>query len=184
MKIEPNLCRLAAVIAACMIGSVAHAQQQDTTDSQGQDTEPAAQQEELQGIEPVVPVAPPVVPVEQTGPPVVPPTGPPVVPVEQTGPAVVPVAPVEGFEGVETVTLQTERGPVVVISYPGTVPASEYNIDFSALDADGDGYISRTEASAMAGRSGAAHNLNLEFEVADKNGDGKLAFTEIIEWVY
>jgi hypothetical protein len=114
------------------------------------------------------------------------PVGPPVVPVDvdQVGPAMVPVVPVGSLEGVETVTLETEHGPVVVVSYPGTVPPSEYNIDFSALDADDDGFISRTEVSASASRSEAAHNLNLEFQIADNNGDGKLAFPEIVEWVY
>lgn len=168
----------AAAIAISSIGGVAHAQQDPADPAQPTPTaEPGtATDNALQGIEPVVPVGPPAVPVKQVGPPVV--------PVKQVGPATVPVAPVEKFEGVETVTLQTDRGPVVVVSWPGTVPSSEYNIDFSALDADGDGFISRTEATAMDGRSEATHNLNLEFQVADKNGDGQLAFAEIIQWVY
>ena len=113
------------------------------------------------------------------------PTGPPVVPVAPVGPPAVPVAPLEQVRPhVETVTLNTDQGPVVVISYPGTVPASEYNIDFTALDTDSDGSIARQEAEAMKDRSGATRNLVLEFDVADKNGDGKLAFTEIIQWVH
>lgn len=172
--------------------------------------------EALQGVEPMVPVGPAVVPVEtvvkQIAPATVPvapvdtesqagmqadadedveavvPVGPAVVPVKkvvkQVGPAVVPVAPVEKFEGVETVTLNTESGPVVVVSFPGTVPSSQYNIDFSALDSNQDGYISKAELDANAGRSAAALHLAMEFQRADTNADERLGFTEILGWVY
>lgn len=168
---KPNPSRLTAVIALCMFGSVAGAQEMQQDNTQ-QDVQENVQDKALKGIEPVVPAGPAVVPVRKT------------TTVRQVGPAVVPVVPVEKLEGVETVTLDTAQGPVVVISYPGTVPSAEYNIDFSALDGNDDGYISREESKMMAGRSGAAHNLDLEFKIADKNADNRLAFTEIIEWVY
>ena len=58
-------------------------------------------QQALEGVEPVVPVGPPAVPVAPVGPPTI------------------PVAPVEKIEGVETVTVTTDRGPVVVVSFDG-----------------------------------------------------------------
>lgn len=165
MNSHSKLSRLALAVALGAVAGAAHAQDQTQTQTQG---DASAQQDALQGVEPVVPVGAPIIPVD----------------VDPAGPPIVPVAPVEKFEGVETVTLQTDRGPVVVVSWPGTVPDSEYNIDFTALDANGDGFIARQEAQAMDSRSEAAHNLNLEFQVADKNSDGRLAFTEIIQWVY
>ena len=116
------------------------------------------QQGQLEGVEPVVPV------------------GPAVVPVAPVGPATVPVAPVESLDGVETVTVNTPRGPVVVISFPvsGNVSTSAYNIDFSAIDGNSDGMITRAEAQAMAGRSKAAGNLNEQFAAAHFSNDGKL----------
>lgn len=167
MNSQSQLSSLALAIALGAVAGAAYAQDQGQDQAQMQG-DASAQQDALQGVEPVAPVGAPVVPVD----------------VDPAGPPMVPVAPVEKFEGVETVTLQTDRGPVVVVSWPGTVPNSEYNIDFSALDANGDGFIARQEAQAMDSRSEAAHNLNLEFQVADKNSDGRLAFTEIIQWVY
>lgn len=125
-------------------------------------------QEALEGVEPVVPVGPPAVPVAPVGPPAI------------------PVAPVEKIEGVETVTVNTDRGPVVVVSFPvsGNVHASDYNVDFSAIDTNGDGYLVREETRAMAARSKAAGNLNEQFAAADVSGDGRLGFLEIIDWVY
>lgn len=125
-------------------------------------------QEALEGVEPVVPVGPPVVPVAPVGPPAV------------------PVAPVEKIEGVETVTVDTDRGPVVVVSFPvsGNVHESDYNIDFSALDTNDDGYLAREETRAMAARSPAAGNLDQQFAAADVSGDGRLGFLEVIDWVY
>lgn len=170
---------LAVAAALCAAGGIAPAQETEIdttqqvatgeTDSQESQTQAGQTQTSGQATE-VVPMVP---------------TGPPVVPVAPVGPPAVPVAPLEQVRPhVETVTLDTDQGPVVVISYPGTVPASEYNIDFTALDTNDDGFVARQEAEAMKGRSGATQNLVLEFAVADKNSDGKLAFTEIIQWVH
>lgn len=149
MKIT-TLPKLAMFAALCAAGGMVHAQ------------------EALEGVEPVVPVGPPVVPVAPVGPPVV------------------PVAPVEKIEGVETVTVNTDRGPVVVVSFPvsGNVHESDYNIDFSALDTNHDGYLAHEETRAMAAGSPAAGNLDQQFAAADVSGDGRLGFLEVIDWVY
>lgn len=204
MKLISERSKLAAAIAiaTCLVGGTAQAQ--DYGQGQDQATEDQAMEgremqdrdqltgenedalppdrrnvrakaatkagDELRGMEPVVPVGPAVVPVKKV--------------IKQVGPAVVPVAPVEKIEAVETVTLQTDHGPVVVISWPGSVPASDYNIDFSMLDANGDDYVSRAEVNAMQSRSVAVRNLGQAFETADNNADGRLAFTEVLQWVY
>lgn len=115
------------------------------------------------------------------------PVGPPAVPVKPAGPAVVPAVPLERVEGVETVTLDTPRGPVVVVSFPvsGNVASSDYNIDFSRLDADRDGYVTRGEIeSAKGSANGAVRKLQAQFAAVDATGDGKLSFMELIDWVY
>ena len=168
---------LAVAAALCAAGGVAPAQETEMDTTQQVDTLETDAQEAQAGQTQTSGQATEVVPMV--------PTGPPVVPVAPVGPPAVPVAPLEQVRPhVETVTLDTDQGPVVVISYPGTVPASEYNIDFTALDTNDDGFVARQEAEAMKGRSGATQNLVLEFAVADKNSDGKLAFTEIIQWVH
>lgn len=94
--------------------------------------------------------------------------------------------PVDRLKGVETVTMASADGPVVVVSFPvsGNVAESNYNIDFSLVDTDGDGYISRTEAKAVAGRNDATANLAEQFAAADVTDDNRLGFFEIIDWVY
>lgn len=94
--------------------------------------------------------------------------------------------PAEQLEGVETVTMDTAQGPVVVVSFPvsGNVAESNYNIDFTVVDADNDGYISRDEAQAVASRSDATRNLVEQFSAADVTDDGRLGFAEIIDWAY
>lgn len=163
---------LAVAAALCTVGGLVHAQETQAEAGMEAEAQTTMENDALQGVEPVVPVGAPVVPVKTK------------TVVKQVGPAVVPVAPVEKMEAVETVTLNTDSGPLVVISFPGTVPSSAYNIDFTAIDDNDDGFISREESSAMASRSEAAHNLDVEFKIADKNADNRLAFTEILEWVY
>ena len=153
--------RLGAAVALCFAGSAVHAQAQ----SQPQ---PQPQQQPLQGIEPVVPVGPAVMP-----------AGP-------TGPAIVPVIPVEKLQGVETVTLNTPRGPVVVVSWPtsGAALSPDSNIDFSRIDTDRDGMVSRAEIDAAAAGGGAAQQLATRFQTMDTSRDGKLSFVEVVDWVH
>src|SRR5690554_1724247 len=51
----------------------------------------------------------------------------------------------------------------------------DYRVDFDALDADGDGYISREEAQVN-------DVLTAEFHVADSDGDGRLTREELSGW--
>ena len=66
---------------------------------------------------------------------------------------------------------------VIIRSFePTTVLSSDYTVDFDALDADGDGFISRREA--------AAHDtLSQEFNGVDVDGDGQLSREELRGWI-
>lgn len=66
---------------------------------------------------------------------------------------------------------------IVVRSFePAPAPSDAYRIDFAALDADGDGTISREEA--------AAHPvLRDEFAAVDADGDGLLSREELRGWI-
>ncbi|MDH5823597.1 EF-hand domain-containing protein [Luteimonas sp. RD2P54] len=123
-------------------------------------------------IEPVVPVGPPVTPVAEV----------------PTGPTVQPVVPVESLRGVDTVTLDTPRGPVVVVSWPTSAgPAAlspDNNIEFGRVDSNDDGYITRQELTAAAPGSAAAGRLANRFEAMDTNRDGRLDTQEILVWVH
>lgn len=124
-----------------------------------------------QEIEPVVPVGPPVAPVAK-------------VPV---GPAIQPVVPVESLEGVDTVTLQTPRGPVVVVSWPtsGTAALSpDNNVDFGRVDANRDNHVTLAELKAATPGSAAAGRLAMRFDAMDVNDDDRLDTQEIVAWVH
>lgn len=122
-------------------------------------------------IEPVIPVGPPVVPVAK-------------VPV---GPAIQPVVPVDSLKGVDTVTLQTPRGPVVVVSWPtsGTAGLSpDNNVDFGRVDSNRDNHVSLEELKAATPGSAAAGRLATRFAAMDVNNDAKLDTQEVIAWVH
>lgn len=123
-------------------------------------------------IEPVVPVGPPVVPVVE-------------VPV---GPAVQPVIPVERLQGVDTVTLRTPSGPVVVVSWPTSAGAAalspDHNIDFGRVDADQDNYVTLDELKAATPGSSAAGRLATRFDSMDTNNDDRLDTQEVLAWVH
>lgn len=127
-------------------------------------------QETKKEIEPVVPVGPPVVPVAT-------------VPV---GPAVQPVIPVEALDGVDTVTLQTPRGPVVVVSWPTSNPPlkPDNNVDFGRVDANRDDHVTLAELKAATPGSAAAGRLATRFDAMDVNNDDKLSTQEVIGWVH
>ena len=66
---------------------------------------------------------------------------------------------------------------VIIRSFePTTVLSSDYTIDFEALDADGDGFISRREAAAH-------ERLTEEFRGVDADGDGLLRREELRGWI-
>ncbi|GHA80331.1 hypothetical protein [Cognatilysobacter bugurensis] len=102
------------------------------------------------------------------------------------GPAVRQVIPVEMLEGVETVTLDTPRGPVVVISWPtaGSALKAENNIDFGLVDLNDDGYLTSAEIDTTAKEGTAVGRLSKRFKELDVSGDAKLSFDEVVGWVY
>ena len=52
----------------------------------------------------------------------------------------------------------------------------EYRIDFDALDANGDGYLSRTEVADHP-------TLSAEFRAVDADNDGRLSREELSGWI-
>ena len=66
---------------------------------------------------------------------------------------------------------------VIIRSFePTTVLSSDYTVDFEALDADGDGFISRAEAAGHP-------TLRQEFGGVDADGDGLLSRNELRGWI-
>lgn len=100
----------------------------------------------------------------------------------QTAPLPVPDAPATQPDRSERQTgMVTFSGPggqqVVIRSFePATALSSDYRIDFDALDADGDGFISRREAAAH-------ETLSREFRGVDVDGDGRLSREELRGWI-
>ena len=76
----------------------------------------------------------------------------------------------------ETVRLQTESGPVIVVSHQGTLPdAEEYDVTVAELDANGDGRISKSEVPKD-------HALYFEWHLVDDNHDGVVTEAELNTW--
>ncbi|MCD9031124.1 EF-hand domain-containing protein [Luteimonas sp. Y-2-2-4F] len=66
---------------------------------------------------------------------------------------------------------------VIVRSYePDGAAGDAYRISFEALDTDGDGVISRSEAAAHP-------RLSHEFRGVDADGDGRLTREELRGWI-
>lgn len=72
-----------------------------------------------------------------------------------------------------TATLQ---GNVTVTSSPGNSIVGDYKIDFDAMDANHNGWISMAEARSNA-------TLTAEFEAVDNNHDRKLTRDELKGWM-
>lgn len=81
-----------------------------------------------------------------------------------------------GAPATGSVTFDTASGPVTVTSHVGNAISSDYTVDFAALDADGDGQISRAEASGNA-------SLSAEFHVVDIDRNGRLSRVELSGWI-
>lgn len=74
-------------------------------------------------------------------------------------------------------TYEHDGRQVIIRSYePRTVSDGRYRVDFAALDADGDGYVSRAEARAHPA-------LDAEFRAIDVNRDGRLSREELAGWL-
>lgn len=103
--------------------------------------------------------------------------------------AQVQTAPLQEPEGPSTQPDRSERQTgmatfgqaggqqVIIRSFePATTLSGDYTIDFDALDADGDGFISRHEAAAH-------ERLAEEFRGVDADGDGLLSREELRGWI-
>lgn len=100
----------------------------------------------------------------------------------ETAPLPVPDRPATQADRAERqtgmATFQQAGGQQVVIRSfePKAALSSDYRIDFDALDADGDGFISRGEAAAH-------ETLAREFRGVDADGDGRLGRDELRGWM-
>ena len=66
--------------------------------------------------------------------------------------------------------------PVTVTDSPGNSISPNYSIDFAAMDADGNGNISRREADGNP-------DLMREFHVVDGDDNGRLTREELKGWL-
>lgn len=100
----------------------------------------------------------------------------------QTAPLPVPDEPATRPDRAERQTGMVTFGEaggqqVIIRSFePTTLLSSDYSIDFEALDADEDGFISRREASEHP-------TLRQEFNGVDVDGDGMLSRDELRGWI-
>lgn len=77
----------------------------------------------------------------------------------------------------EATQFQATTGPVTVTSsQPTALPnASDYAVQISDLDKNGDGRLSRREIPAR-------HALTFEFRLVDRNHDGFITSKELANW--
>lgn len=75
-----------------------------------------------------------------------------------------------------SVQFQAETGPVTVTSVQPALPnASDYDVRVADVDANGDGYIQRSEIPV-------GHALASEFKLVDRNADGRISAEELAGW--
>ena len=115
--------------------------------------------------EPPAPPAPPMPPTDQPPMPPAPPMTPPPPPSTTTAPPAMPMPP-------------ASAGPVTVREHAPDSVSSNYKVDWSALDKNNDGSVSRAEVRA----SGNA-DLAREFHVVDGNHNGRLSKEEMKGWM-
>ncbi|WP_407354226.1 hypothetical protein [Luteimonas sp. R10] len=94
----------------------------------------------------------------------------PTVPTTPTSPTP-PPAPT----GTGTAVIMQDGQEVRINSRPPDSVVGQYRIDFAALDGNGDGHLSRSEARAN-------ESLSAEFDAADRNRDGRLSQEELSGW--
>ncbi len=77
----------------------------------------------------------------------------------------------------ESTQFEASTGPVTVTSHQSsTLPnASDYAVQISDLDKNGDGRLSRREIPAN-------HALSFEFRLVDRNHDGFITAAELANW--
>lgn len=69
-----------------------------------------------------------------------------------------------------------DRANVTITDSPGNSISPNYRVDFAAMDANGDGAITRAEARGNP-------DLTREFHVVDGNHDGRLSREEMKGWI-
>ena len=132
-------------------------------------------------VDPATPVdtAPPADPVPpddpmQTVPPWTPPT---TEPPTQSAPPTTPRPRTELQADTTRHVLQGREGQEVRLNeHPPDSVVGDYSVDFDAMDTDGDGHISRGEASAN-------QTLSAEFDGVDRDRDGRLSREELADWI-
>jgi hypothetical protein len=130
---------------------------------------------------PPTPPTPPVPPVPPTPPetPMPPPPPPPGAPMPPEAP-MPPATPMPDTSMPPTTgeIPPPAAGPVTVQSHEPDSVSSNYKVDFSALDKNGDGNVSRAEV-----RASGNEDLMREFHVVDANHHGRLTQEEMKGWL-
>jgi Ca2+-binding EF-hand superfamily protein len=90
--------------------------------------------------------------------------------------ATTPATAQEAPPATASTTIATPTENVTFTSHPGNSISPNYHVDFAAMDANGDGAITRAEARGNA-------DLMREFHVVDANHDGRLGRDEMKGWL-
>ena len=83
--------------------------------------------------------------------------------------------PIQRQTGMQVIDAGHDQKYIVRSFEPDSVQG-EYRIDFDALDANGDGYLSRTEVADHP-------TLSAEFRAVDADNDGRLSREELSGWI-
>lgn len=83
--------------------------------------------------------------------------------------------PIQRQTGMQVIDAGHDQKYIVRSFEPDTVQG-DYRIDFEALDANGDGYLSRAEVADHP-------TLSAEFRAVDADNDGRLSREELSGWI-
>lgn len=83
--------------------------------------------------------------------------------------------PIQRQTGMRVIEAGHDQKYIVRSFEPDSVQG-QYRIDFEALDANGDGYLSRSEVTDHP-------TLSAEFRAVDANNDGRLSREELAGWI-